>query len=66
MLVLTRKQGESIVIADDIVVTVMSIHGGRVSLGVSAPRTTRIKRTELKSLPNLEDKANETPGRTVA
>ena len=37
MLVLSRKQGESIVVRDDIVVTVIELRGGRVRLGVEAP-----------------------------
>ena len=48
MLVLTRKVGESIVIADDIVVTVIEIRGGQVRLGVDAPKEVSIHRSELQ------------------
>lgn len=47
MLVLTRKQGESIVIADDIVVRVTSIQGNRVKIAIDAPRSRRILRGEI-------------------
>ena len=47
MLVLTRKTNQSICLGDDIKVTVLSVEGDRVSLGVEAPRTVRIFRSEL-------------------
>ena len=47
MLVLTRKINQSICLGDDIKVTVLSVEGDRVSLGVEAPRTVRIFRSEL-------------------
>lgn len=47
MLVLTRKLGQSITLGDNIRVTVLSMEGDRVSLGVDAPREVRIFRSEL-------------------
>ncbi len=47
MLVLTRKPNETIRIADDIYVTVISIEGNKVRLGFQAPRDVDITRTEL-------------------
>jgi carbon storage regulator len=47
MLVLSRKPGESIVIDNDITVTVVGIEGGRVKLGFDAPRAVPIHRTEV-------------------
>jgi carbon storage regulator len=47
MLVLTRKAGESIVIGDDIVITVLETRGGQVRLGVDAPRDVVIHRSEV-------------------
>ena len=49
MLVLTRKLGQSITLGEDIQVTVLSVEGDRVSLGVDAPRSVRIFRSELLS-----------------
>jgi carbon storage regulator len=47
MLVLTRKQGEDVVINNDITVTVVSIEGGRVRLGITAPRDVPVDRGEV-------------------
>jgi carbon storage regulator len=47
MLVLTRRIGESVVIDDNIRVTVVSVQGNHVRLSFSAPPDVRIMRSEL-------------------
>ena len=47
MLVLSRKCGEAINIADNITVTVLEVQGGRVRLGFAAPGDTPIHRAEI-------------------
>jgi carbon storage regulator len=47
MLVLSRKKGESLVIGDDVIVTITDIEGGRVRIGVDAPREVSVHRREL-------------------
>lgn len=47
MLVLSRKQNESIVINDQIVVTVIEVRGDKVRLGIQAPRDVPIHRSEV-------------------
>lgn len=47
MLVLSRKVGEQIVIDGGITVTVTSIDGNKVRLGISAPPNVRIDRAEM-------------------
>jgi carbon storage regulator len=47
MLILQRKAGESLVIGEDITVSVVSVEGGRVRLAISAPKDTPILRSEL-------------------
>ncbi|QDV40383.1 hypothetical protein Enr13x_01890 [Stieleria neptunia] len=47
MLVLTRKIGESIQIGSDIIIKVSNISGGRVRIGIDAPRDVAIQRSEL-------------------
>lgn len=48
MLVLSRRTGESVVIGDDVVVTVLEVKGdGAVRLGIDAPRSTRVHRAEV-------------------
>ena len=48
MLVLSRKVGEEIVIADNIRVTVVAIRGNQVRLGFEAPPEVAIQREELR------------------
>jgi carbon storage regulator len=47
MLVLSRRVGESIVIGDGVVVTVLEIRGDVVRVGVDAPREVKVHRQEL-------------------
>ena len=47
MLVLSRKEGQDIVIGDDIVIRVLGIFGNRVQIGIIAPRDVRVLRQEL-------------------
>ena len=47
MLVLTRKAGETIRIGEDIVITINSVRGGKVLLGIEAPRDVPVHREEV-------------------
>ncbi|MBU7594567.1 carbon storage regulator CsrA [Metabacillus halosaccharovorans] len=47
MLVLTRKTGETIQIGDEIEVTVLSIQGDQIKLGINAPKNIEIHRKEI-------------------
>ena len=47
MLVLTRKAGESITIHDEIKVTILSVRGNRIRIGLEAPADVDIVRSEL-------------------
>lgn len=57
MLVLTRRQGESIVIGQDIVITVLEIKGGQARIGISAPRSVQIHRQEIFEQVKAENQA---------
>lgn len=48
MLVLSRKEGEQLLIGDNIVLTINRISGNRVAIGIDAPRDVRIVRGELQ------------------
>jgi carbon storage regulator len=70
MLVLSRKKNESIIVDDNIVITVVEIRGDKVRLGIEAPREVAIHRSEVRDAiaaseaeqpvtvtPSLEEKA---------
>lgn len=47
MLILTRRVGETIIIDDDIEVTVLSVKGNQVRLGIKAPEDIAVHREEI-------------------
>lgn len=68
MLVLTRKQQESVFINDNVVVTVLSIRGNKVRLGIEAPLGMPVHREEVHQriwegdlAMNAEAKSDEMP-----
>ena len=47
MLVLSRQKDESIIIGDDVEITIVDIRGEKVRLGISAPRNVSVHRKEI-------------------
>lgn len=47
MLILTRRVGETLMIGDDIKVTVLGVKGNQVRIGVDAPRDVTVDREEI-------------------
>ncbi|MEU4423712.1 carbon storage regulator CsrA [Actinoplanes sp. NPDC024001] len=47
MLVLTRRAGESVMIGDDVVITVLEARGDVIRLGIQAPRDVQVHREEV-------------------
>lgn len=47
MLILTRKVGENLLIGDDISITVLSVRGNQVKIGVDAPKDVSVHREEI-------------------
>jgi len=63
MLILTRRVGESIVIGDDVWVTVLQIKGNQIRLGVTAPGTVTVQREEVSKQQRPEGLADTLPNR---
>ena len=47
MLILTRRVGETLIIGDDVSVTVLGVRGNQVRLGVDAPKDVAVHREEI-------------------
>ncbi|MDB5987092.1 MAG: carbon storage regulator, CsrA / carbon storage regulator, CsrA [Nevskia sp.] len=47
MLILTRRVGETLVIGDDVTITVLGVKGNQVRIGVKAPKTVSVHREEI-------------------
>lgn len=61
MLVLSRQRDETIVIGDNIEVTVVDIRGDKVRLGINAPKTVSVHRKEVyEAIHRAEAKSAET------
>jgi carbon storage regulator len=76
MLVLSRERGESVIIGDDIVITIVDIRGDKVRIGIQAPTTLPVHREEVyeaiqkenaaaAGLPNPPKNPNLPPPRTT-
>jgi carbon storage regulator len=47
MLILTRRVGETLMIGDDVTVTVLGVKGNQVRIGVNAPKDVAVHREEI-------------------
>ena len=61
MLVLSRKEGESLVIGEEISITILSVEpGGQVNIGISAPKEVLVLRSELQKAASVNQDAAST------
>jgi carbon storage regulator len=64
VLVLTRSEGESVMIGSDIVVTVLEVRGDVVRIGIDAPKSVKVHREEVYRA--LEEANREAAGGAAA
>lgn len=57
MLILQRKEGESLLIGDEIEISILSVEAGRVRLAIEAPKSISILRSELKKAAEVNREA---------
>lgn len=62
MLILTRRIGESVVIGDDIHITVLGVKGNQVRVGVNAPKDVSVHREEIYQRIQFEKEAEGKSG----
>ena len=65
MLILTRRMGETLMIGDDITVTVLGVKGNQVRIGVNAPRQLAVHRQEVYERIRTEEHNVATNGEAV-
>lgn len=63
MLILTRRVGETLMVGDDVTVTVLGVKGNQVRIGVNAPKDVAVHREEIYERIRKENEAGK-PGGT--
>ena len=61
MLILTRRVGETLMVGDDVTVTVLGVKGNQVRIGVNAPKDVAVHREEIYERIRKENEAGGAP-----
>ncbi|MCG3169474.1 MAG: Translational regulator CsrA [Pseudomonadales bacterium] len=62
MLILTRRVGETLMIGDNVTITVLGVKGNQVRLGVNAPKDVTVHREEIYQRIQREHGSDDDPG----
>lgn len=65
MLILTRRTGETVMIGNDVTLTVLGVKGNQVRLGINAPRSVPVHREEIYERIKRELQGEDVDGNTV-
>jgi carbon storage regulator len=58
MLILTRRVGETVMIGDDVTITVLGVKGNQVRVGINAPKSVAVHREEIYERIKREQRAD--------
>jgi len=61
MLILTRRVGETVMIGEEVAITVLGVKGNQVRIGIKAPRDTPVHREEIFERIRRESDENQVP-----
>lgn len=65
MLILTRRVGETIMVGDEVTVTVLGVKGNQVRIGVNAPREVAVHREEIYDRIKADEQQDDNIGNTI-
>ena len=66
MLILTRRVGETLMIGDEVTVTVLGVKGNQVRIGINAPKTVAVHREEIyQRIKGETESGGETPDDSI-
>lgn len=62
MLILSRRTGETVMIGEDVTVTILGVKGNQVRIGVKAPKNMRVDREEIRERKDRENSGEDADG----